>query len=101
MSNRWSGNKGFTLIEILIVVVVIAVLASLTIPRMFVDPLLSNAIRVTIVNSGLMLPRILKSRMNNLQRDSGRHNAKKIKGDKLDFSGISSINIDEDFEISI
>ncbi len=34
MSNRWSGNKGFTLIEILIVVVVIAVLASLTIPRM-------------------------------------------------------------------
>lgn len=66
---------------------------------MFTDPLLNNAIRVTMVNSGLNLPRVLKSKINNLKRDSIRHHTKKTKGDSFDFSEVDSISLDEDFEI--
>lgn len=66
---------------------------------MFVDPLLNNAIRVTMVNSGLKLPRVLKSKINNLKRDSVRHHIKKTKEDSFDFSEVDDISLDEDFEI--
>jgi len=66
---------------------------------MFVDPLLNNAIRVTIVNSGLKLPRVLKSKIGNSKRDSFRHHLKKTKEDSFDFSDVDDISLDEDFEI--
>jgi hypothetical protein len=52
-----------------------------------------------MVNSGLNLPRVLKSKINNLKRDSIRHHTKKTKGDSFDFSEVDSISLDEDFEI--
>ncbi|HRZ18540.1 MAG TPA: hypothetical protein P5136_00545 [Methanofastidiosum sp.] len=67
---------------------------------MFVDPLLNNAIRITLVNAGLKLPKkVLRSRINNLKRDSIRHTVKRNKADSLDFSEIKDINIDEDFNV--
>lgn len=66
---------------------------------MFVDPLLTNAIRVTMVNAGLHLPKIIKSKMNNLKRDSSRYQAKKEKGESLDFSEVDDISMDEDFDV--
>ena len=72
--------------------------SSISLLGMFIDPTLTDTIRVTIVNSGLKLPNILKSRMNNLKRDAERHSAKKNKTDGLDFSSVDDVNLDEDFE---
>jgi cell division GTPase FtsZ len=66
---------------------------------MFIDPSLDKAIRVTIITAGLKLPKVLRSRINNLKRDSDRHSDKKTKEDLLDFSSVDDINIDEDFEL--
>ena len=66
---------------------------------MFIDPSLDKTIRVTIINAGLKMPRVLRSRMNNLKRDSDRLEEKKGKGDSLDFSTIDNIDIDKDFDI--
>lgn len=64
---------------------------------MFTDPLLDRSIRVTIVNSGLKLPKVLQSKINNLRRDSERHDQKKTKEDVLDFSDVEQINLESEF----
>jgi cell division GTPase FtsZ len=62
---------------------------------MFVDPLLASSIRISIINSGLKLPkRIIRSRINNLKRDAERHTVKKTKVEAMDFSDIDSISMD-------
>lgn len=67
---------------------------------MFVDPQLSNdVIRVTMVNSGLKLPKVLQSRINNLKRDEQRFVEKKSKEDSLDLSVFEESVIEEDFKI--
>lgn len=66
---------------------------------MFTDPLLDRNIRVTIINSGLKLPKVLQSKINNLRRDSERHDEKKNKADALDFSDVDSINLESNFEM--
>lgn len=66
---------------------------------MFNDPLLDKVIRITIINAGLKLPKVLRSKINNLKRDSERYEGKKNKEDSLDFSAVSDVKIDEDFDI--
>ena len=66
---------------------------------MFVDPLLTDSVRVTLINAGLKLPKVLKSRMNNLKRDAERYKDKRSKGDSMDFDGIDSLALDDDFDI--
>jgi cell division GTPase FtsZ len=62
---------------------------------MFVDPLLANSVRVSIINSGLKLPkRIIRSRINNLKRDAVRHAQKKTKVEAMDFSDVDGILVD-------
>jgi len=65
---------------------------------MFIDPNLDKAIRITIITAGLKLPRVLRSRINNLKRDSDRYEVKKDKEDLLDFSSMDDIKIDDDFD---
>ena len=65
---------------------------------MAIDPSLEKAIRITIITAGLKLPRVLRSRINNLKRDSDRHEDKKEKEDSLDFSSMDDIKIDDDFD---
>jgi len=66
---------------------------------MFIDPTLEKSIRVTLVNAGLKLPRVLQSRINNLKRDADRHQLKKQKVDKTQFLDDSVIIIDDQFTI--
>lgn len=63
---------------------------------MFVDPLLTNSIKVTLVNAGLSFPKTIQLRINNLQRDEGRFIEKKNRKDSMDFSNIESKFIDDD-----
>jgi len=53
----------------------------ISIPGMFTDNLLGTAVRVTLIVSGLGLPKILDSRIKNLKRDA---DAFKIKNNKVD-----------------
>lgn len=66
---------------------------------MFVDPMLSDAMRVTMINAGLKLPRILQSRVNNLKRDEQRFVEKKNKEDVLDISELEEGILDDEFDI--
>lgn len=66
---------------------------------MFVDPILAKSIRVTIITAGLKLPKVLRSKINNLKRDSVRHEEKKNKTDAVDFSDMDEISIDDDFDL--
>ena len=66
---------------------------------MFVDPLLKDSVRITMVNAGLKLPKILKSKMNNLNRDTARYKGKKEKKDTMDFSVIDGVSFEEDFDL--
>jgi len=67
---------------------------------MFVDPnLSSDVIRVTMVNAGLKLPKILQSRINNLKRDGQRFMDKKEKEETLDLAQIGEGTLDEDFNL--
>lgn len=67
---------------------------------MFVDPNLSpDVIRVTMVNAGLKLPKVLQSRINNLKRDEQRFIDKKGKEESLDLSQIEGSILDEDFNL--
>lgn len=67
---------------------------------MFNDPLLDKVIRVTMIVAGLKLPKVLRSKLNNLKRDSDRHEVKKNKEDSLDFSSIDGIDVaNDDFDL--
>jgi cell division GTPase FtsZ len=66
---------------------------------MFTDPFLLDKVCVTIITAGLKLPKVLKSKINNIRRDSERHEAKKSKVDRLDFEELSSVHIDDDFSL--
>ena len=66
---------------------------------MFNDPVLDKVIRVTMMAAGLKLPKVLKSKINNLRRDSDRHEVKKNKEESLDFSPIDDVKMDDDFDI--
>jgi hypothetical protein len=65
---------------------------------MFTDPDLKRNIRVMIINAGLQLPNVLKSKINNLKRDSERLDAKMSKVEKIDFSDLDNISIDGEFQ---
>jgi cell division GTPase FtsZ len=67
---------------------------------MFNDPLLDRVIRVTIINAGLKLPKVIRSKINNLKRDSDRYETKKKKEDSLDFSDVDSVKLEDDFNIN-
>jgi len=64
---------------------------------MFTDPLLVDNIRITMVNSGMKLPKILQSRMHNLKRDEQRYMTKKEKEENITFSDLGESVVDEDF----
>lgn len=66
---------------------------------MFNDPLLEKVARVTMISTGLKLPKVLRSKIRNLQRDADRHDAKKGKKDITDFSSMRKIRIDDDFAL--
>ena len=66
---------------------------------MFIDPILSKSIRVTIITAGLKLPKVLRSKINNLKRDSIRHEIKKNKLDSVDFTDMDEISINDDFDL--
>lgn len=63
--------------------------SALSRPGMFQDPLLYGSIRVTMVNAGLKLPKVIQSRLNNLVRDEARYNDKLQKEEKVDLSTLS------------
>ena len=65
---------------------------------MFTDPDLKKSIRVILINAGLQLPNVLKSKINNLKRDSERLDAKMSKEEKIDFADLDSISVDEEFQ---
>ena len=65
------------------------------------DPVLDRAIRVTIISTGLKLPKVLRSKINNLRRDSDRHEVKRNKEETLDFSSVDDVKIDDDFDLYI
>lgn len=66
---------------------------------MFVDPVLSDTIRVTMVNAGLKLPKVLQSKINNLKRDGERFVEKKSRQETLDLEDIGDSVLDDNFEI--
>jgi len=66
---------------------------------MFNDPVLDRVLRVTMISAGLKLPKVLRSKINNLKRDSDRHEVKKNKEESTDFSPMNDIKIDDDFDI--
>ena len=63
---------------------------------MFTDPLLKDSVKVTFINSGLRLPKILQSRIKNLKRDEQLFVEKQEKVDDT-----SQIFSDTDFETGI
>lgn len=66
---------------------------------MFTDPNLSDVVRVTMVNAGLKLPKVLQSRINNLRRDGERFIKKKGKEDSISITGLAENVIEEDFKL--
>ena len=66
---------------------------------MSVDPILADTIRITMVNAGLKLPKVLQSKINNLKRDGERFVEKKTKGETLDLDDIGESILNDDFEI--
>lgn len=67
---------------------------------MCTDPIIDKVVRVTIITAGLKLPSTLKSKINNLKRDSVRYEIKKNKNDALDFSEMDTISIsDKSFDL--
>ena len=66
---------------------------------MSVDPTLTDSVRVTMVNSGLDFPKVLKSSINNLKRDDERYKNKAIKGDSLNLNGLDLDSISDDFNL--
>jgi len=66
---------------------------------MSVDPTLTDTVRVTMVNSGLDFPKVLKSSINNLKRDEERLKDKAIKGDSLNLNGLDLDSISDDFNL--
>jgi cell division GTPase FtsZ len=66
---------------------------------MFLDPELKDNIRVTMVNAGLKLPKILQSSMNNLKRDEHRFKTKMEKDDAINLEEFKSDLIDDDFDL--
>lgn len=63
------------------------------------DPVLDKAIRITLITTGLKLPKVLRSKINNLRRDADRHEQKREKKDLMDFGSIDDINLDDNFKI--
>jgi len=66
---------------------------------MSVDPGLSDVMRVTLVNTGLKLPKELQTRINNLKRDEGRFRDKKIKKETINLSDVDTDIFEEDFQM--
>lgn len=67
---------------------------------MFTDGNLSDSIRITLINAGMRLPKVLQSRINNLKRDEQRFISKKSKKeDVLDSLDMDGGLLDEDFKL--
>jgi cell division GTPase FtsZ len=67
---------------------------------MFTDDNLSDSIRITLINAGMRLPKVLQSRINNLKRDEQRFMSKKEKKeDVLDGLDMEGGLLDEDFKL--
>jgi cell division GTPase FtsZ len=71
----------------------------ISIPGMFTDPWIGTAIRVTLIVSGLSLPKILESRMKNLKRDTEAFKIKNNKVDKvlIEIDDFEQSSFDDDF----
>lgn len=71
---------------------------AISILGMFTDPLLKDSVKVTIINSGLQLPKILQSRIKNLRRDENAFQHKQEKEDQT-IQVISELTFDEDLSL--
>lgn len=73
----------------------------IAIPGMFTDLMLGQAVRVTLIVSGLGMPKILESRIKNLKRDLESFKEKHNKEDKIreTMDSITDSGIDEDFSL--
>lgn len=71
----------------------------IAIPGMFTDPWIGTAVKVTLIVSGLGLPKILESRMKNLKRDTEAFRAKNNKVDSIltEMSELDGSSFDSDF----
>jgi len=72
--------------------------SALSRPGMFVDPTLTGQVRVTMVNAGLKLPKVIQSRMNNLKRDEVRYKEKVSKVEKINLDDPGDGFMNEDFD---
>lgn len=70
--------------------------SALSRPGMFADPLLYGSIRVTMVNAGLKIPKVIQSRMNNLKRDEARYQDKVTKGEKVNLDDMGEGFMNQD-----
>lgn len=62
----------------------------------FADKTLKDVIRVTVVNAGLKLPKVLQSRISNLKRDNQRYREKLEKSESISFDLDDSV-VKQDF----
>lgn len=63
---------------------------------MFNDPVLSDSVRVTLINSGMSLPKVLQSRIDNIKRDGQRFKDKaQKKEDALDGVDMDEVFLDD------
>lgn len=77
---------------------------SICILGMFTDPLLKDSIKITIINSGLQLPKVLQSRIKNLRRDEKAFQHKQDKEDATvnifsDLTFNEDNSLDKDFQL--
>jgi cell division GTPase FtsZ len=71
---------------------------AISILGMFTDPLLKDSIKITIINSGLQLPKILQSRIKNLRRDEESFYYKQSKEDST-ATIVEELNFDDEFSL--
>lgn len=65
---------------------------------MFVDPTLSDNVRITFINAGMKLPKVVTKDMKVFNRETEKFNKKKDKEEQTDFSLVEENLIDDDFD---
>jgi len=64
---------------------------------MSVDPLLDDMLRVTLINAGLQLPKVISNRIKDLNKNEKKYISKKEKEDKVTFTTLNESSFDDDF----
>ena len=73
--------------------------SALSRPGMMADPMLTGSLRVTLMNSGLKLPKVIQSNINNLKRDEARYNDKVHKEEKINLNDAETGFMNESFDL--